>query len=90
MKAGTDLQQAPHTSQHADSALGRRDDSSQQFQERTFSGTVPADDPDDLAGFDREVDILEGPKPSVSHSGVCSRWGWLPKPTEELPGHGFC
>ena len=40
---------------------GRTCDAAQQFEERRFAGTVLADDADDVALLDLEVDVAEGP-----------------------------
>ena len=44
-----------------DSAGGWAGDAAQQLEERRLAGTVLADDADDVALLDLEVDVAEGP-----------------------------
>ena len=61
MEARTDLQEAGDAAPSADSAHGRRSDLTEELQERRFAGAVLADDADDIALLDLEVDIAERP-----------------------------
>ena len=61
MEACADFQQRTDTAMRTDSAGGRACDAAQQFKKCGFAGTVLADDADDVALLDLEVDIPQRP-----------------------------
>ena len=61
MKTRTDLQEAGDASAGADSAHGRTSNLAEEFQQGGLAGAVLADDADDVALLDLEVDIAERP-----------------------------
>ena len=61
MEAGADFQQGADTAMGTDSAGRRTGDAAQEFQEGRFAGAVLADDADDVALLDLEVDIAQRP-----------------------------
>ena len=61
MEARADLQQAGDSAPRADSAHGRASDLAEEFEQGTLAGAVLADDADDVALLDLEVDIAERP-----------------------------
>ena len=61
MEACADFQQGAYTAVGTDCAGGRASDAAQEFQEGRFAGAVLADDADDVALLDLEVDVAERP-----------------------------
>ena len=61
MEAGADFEQGADTAMGTNSASGRTCDAGEEFEEGGFTGTVLTDDADDVALFDLEVDVAEGP-----------------------------
>ena len=61
MEARTDLQETGDSAPSADSAHGRTRDLTEEFQQSGLARTVLADDADDVALLDLEVDIAERP-----------------------------
>ena len=61
METRTDLQEASDTAPSADTSHGRASDLTEELQERRFASAVLADDADDVALLDLEVDIAERP-----------------------------
>ena len=62
MEAGADLQEGTDPTAHDDLALGRVGDPGEDLEEGALAGAVPADDAEDFAAFDLEVNVLEGPE----------------------------
>ena len=61
MEAGADFEQGAYASVGTDGTGGGACDAGEEFEEGGFTGTVLADDADDVALLDLEVDIAEGP-----------------------------
>ena len=61
MKAGADLEQAPHAPAQLDPAGGRLGDATEDFQQRALARTVAPDHPHDRAGLDAEMDVIQSP-----------------------------
>ena len=61
MEASTDLQQTGDAAPRTDSAHSGGSDLTKEFQQGTLAGAVLADDADDVALLDLEVDIAERP-----------------------------
>ena len=62
MKSRAHFEQACHPSAQHNAPFGRLGDAAKNLQQRAFAGSVAADDADDLALFDFEVDVLERPE----------------------------
>jgi hypothetical protein len=62
MKASPDLKQARDTPPNQNATLGRLRDAAQDFEERAFSSTVAANDPNDFTPLYFETDVLERPE----------------------------
>ena len=62
VEAGADLQQAADAAAELDLAGRRLGDPREDLQQRALAGAVAADDADDLARLDLEVDVLAGPR----------------------------
>ena len=62
MKAGADLQEGADPTAHDDLALRWVGDAGEDLEDGALAGAVPADDAEDLAALDLEVDVLEGPE----------------------------
>ena len=61
MEAGADLQERADAAARADDARRRGRHAGQEFQEGRLAGAVAADDPDDVALLDLEVDVAQRP-----------------------------
>ena len=61
MEAGADFEQGADTTMGTDGTGGGTGDAGEEFEEGGFTGTVLADDADDVALLDLEVDVAEGP-----------------------------
>src|SRR5689334_2994691 len=61
MKAGADFEQARDPTVKLNASFRGFDDARQDLQQRRLARAVAADDADDLARCDLEVDILQGP-----------------------------
>jgi len=61
VEARTNLQEAGDATPRTDSAHGRARDLAEEFQQGGLAGAVLADDADDVALLDLEVDIAERP-----------------------------
>ena len=61
MEAGADLQEGTNTTVGTDSAGRRTGDAGEEFEQSGFAGAVLADDADDVALLDLEVDIPQRP-----------------------------
>ena len=61
METCADLQKRAYTTMGTDSAGRRTGDAGKEFQEGRFAGAVLADDADDVALLDLEVDIAQRP-----------------------------
>ena len=62
MEAGAHLQQACNAATQFYAARGGFGNPAQEFEERGLAGAVPADDPDALALFHLEGDVLQCPE----------------------------
>ena len=62
VKAGANFQQTGDAAAQGDAAGGGASDAADDFEKCAFAGTVGTDDAEDFAGFEREIDVLEGPK----------------------------
>ena len=61
MEAGADFEQGADTAMGTDGTGSGSCDAGKEFEEGRFAGTVLADDADDVALIDLEVDVAEGP-----------------------------
>ena len=61
MEAGTDLQQRGDTALIGDAAGGGGGDTAEEFQQGALTSTVLADDADNVALLDREIDVFQRP-----------------------------
>ena len=61
MEAGADFQQGADTAVGTDSTSGGACDAGEELEKCRLTGTVLADDADDVALLDLEVDVAEGP-----------------------------
>jgi hypothetical protein len=61
MEAGADFEQGADTAVGTDGTGGGACDAGEELEEGGFTGTVLADDADDVALLDLEVDVAEGP-----------------------------
>ena len=73
MKAGADFEQAADASVNFGVAFGGAGDAGEDFQQRAFAGAVAADEADDFALMDLEVDVLE--RPDEARTSVGGRGG---------------
>src|SRR5207245_10116130 len=62
MKPGADLQQTADPPVKRDAAGGRLGDAREDLEERALAGAVAADQADDLAVVDGQVDAAQGPE----------------------------
>src|SRR5262249_17798412 len=62
MKPGADLEQGAGPAVKPHFAHGRRRDLRDDLEQRALSGTIAADDADDLARFDRKGDVVKRPE----------------------------
>ena len=58
MKTGADLEQARDASRYCDLPLARLGDARKDFEQRRLAGAVAADDADDIAALDLEIDVF--------------------------------
>lgn len=63
MKSCAHFEQARQAATHFDTAFAGGCNAAESFEQRAFAGAVAADDADDFAGLDFEVDVLQGPEP---------------------------
>lgn len=61
VEAGADLKQGGNAATGLDAASGRGGDTGEELQQRGFAGTILADDANDVALLDLEVDVLQCP-----------------------------
>ena len=61
MKAGADFEEAADASVNFGVAFGGAGDAGEDFQQRAFAGAVAADEADDFALMDLEIDVFERP-----------------------------
>ena len=61
VEAGAGFEERGDAALDLDPVGGRRDDAGEDLEQRGFSRPVAADDPEDFALFDLEVDVLERP-----------------------------
>src|SRR5581483_6410318 len=61
VEAGSDLEQRADAAVDPSAAGRRLGDAREDLQQRALAGTVPADDPDDLAGPDVEREVAQRP-----------------------------
>ena len=71
VEAGADFEQRGDAALDLDLAGGRGGDAGEDFQQGRFPRPVAADDAEDLALFDLEVDVLE--RPGVVGRGIGDR-----------------
>ena len=57
METRPDLQQGANTASGTDGSDSRTGNFGQEFQERTFTGTILSDNPDDVPLLDFEINI---------------------------------
>ncbi len=62
VEAGADLEQASDAAVQLDPAKGRLEDARQDLEQRRLAGAVVADDADDLAALDLEIDVAQRPE----------------------------
>ena len=61
VESGAHFEEARDAAPCADGAGGGGGHSAEEFEERTFASSVPADDAYDIALFHFEIDVLESP-----------------------------
>src|SRR5690349_25150196 len=81
METGSDFQQRGKAAFHSDRTRSGIGDLGQDFEQRTFSGTIAPDDTDDLALIGAEPKIAQSPDLLTAVAGRCKR---LPRPRDDL------
>ena len=69
MKAGADFEEAADASVNFGVAFGGSGNAGEDFQQRAFAGAVAADEADDFALTDLEIDVFE--RPDEARTSVC-------------------